>query len=220
MQSIFGSEEEYSGKAPATLMALIRDLRAAYEAGLLTSIDAQELAGEKYVVDRSGRPWCVGLQSLSWYQFEGVSWESVEHAPDAEQIVPIMKWPEVCENCGRTLETEIECPSCEHIQTPEVDFDTDEAMLRFQAFMLTGMGTVPEIFSEGWVPPAGYPDLPMISGPICRRCGNINPGDSVFCNQCASALGCSKCGAINRIEDKFCTQCGQELPAVQFDHPS
>ncbi len=217
MAAIFGEQDEFYGDAPTILAALISSLQKAYEQGALSASEVEEMAAEQFVVDQAGKPWVVGLRSLTWHSFDNGAWQPAGSAPKVEQLVRLMHWPDNCENCGHDLGGQAVCPECDQAQSPEVDFETDEARAAFQTFIMIGMGTIPETAAEAWDPPLSYPDLQLHTGPKCRACGAVNSVASVYCNQCAAALGCTQCGVINRLDDKFCTQCGSELPVLQFE---
>lgn len=217
MAALFGAKAEYYGEAPEILAALVNSLKEAYQQGALPSSAVEDLAAQQFVVDREGRPWLVGLRSLDWYQYDDGDWVRSGEAPKPEDLVRLLRWPETCPKCGEAQKRSPVCPACGEPISPEVDFETDEALGAFQAFILFGMGSIPEPVTGPWNPPPGYPDLGLAAGPRCRACGAVNPAGSRFCNQCATALGCLQCGAINRLADRFCTQCGAELPALQFE---
>jgi hypothetical protein len=103
------------------------------------------------------------------------------------------------------------------MQSPNIDFETEAAQVNFETFVLLGIGSAPEEMTQPWDPPLSYPNLDLHAGPRCRSCGAMNPANSIYCNQCATALGCAQCGSINRLEDRFCTQCGTELMALGFE---
>lgn len=50
---------------------------------------------------------------------------------------------------------------------------------------------------------------------ICKKCGNENNEEAVFCSKCGSRLSdkipCSKCGKENDSNALFCIYCGNKL---------
>ncbi len=217
MADIFGEQEEFYGDPPTVLSALMTSLHKAYQEGVLSSEDVEDLAAEQFVVDVEGKAWTVGLQSLQWYRFEDGDWRQASGALDAQALLPLMRWPEQCENCDEPLNDQVICDSCGHMQSPSVELEREQAQVEFQTFLQIGMGSIPEAIAEDWEFPQSYPDLAIQAGPRCRSCGAVSPTGGIYCNQCATALGCSQCGAINRLEDRFCTQCGTELILLGFD---
>jgi len=52
---------------------------------------------------------------------------------------------------------------------------------------------------------------------LCQKCGNKNPAENKFCNECGRPLypqpqiRCPKCGAITTATMNFCGACGTLL---------
>ncbi len=53
----------------------------------------------------------------------------------------------------------------------------------------------------------------------CQGCGQENPRDSVFCEDCGVKLGrvCEACGTPNASAARFCRKCGASLVEARPD---
>src|SRR5262249_51689941 len=56
-----------------------------------------------------------------------------------------------------------------------------------------------------------FPRVPM----RCSNCGNENPADKKFCEDCGASLAnrCPKCGAETTVGKRFCGECGTAIGA-------
>jgi hypothetical protein len=66
--------------------SLLKDLRASYTAGLLTSAEAAALVEELVLVEPDGTVWAPGFQSGSWFALRQAGWERAAAPPDPQRF--------------------------------------------------------------------------------------------------------------------------------------
>ncbi|HJX40974.1 MAG TPA: FHA domain-containing protein [Anaerolineales bacterium] len=66
--------------------SLLKDLRASYAAGSLTSAEAAALVEELVLVEPDGTVWAPGFQSGSWFALRPAGWERAAAPPDPQRF--------------------------------------------------------------------------------------------------------------------------------------
>lgn len=180
------------GPVPEMLAANVRQLRQAYERGLLPSTDIEVVLADQYLIDREGTFWAVGVRSGRWYRSEEAEWVQVDAPPAAQTLLE--EEPARCPECGQVTLADGTCPNCGQVQGVVLPDLSEEAYARIFAFALLGSGFVPESVADPWEPPGGFPGAETAPEIRCDACQTINPAGSPFCRVCGAALTCPTCG--------------------------
>jgi ribosomal protein L32 len=180
------------GPAPEMLAANVRQLRQAYERGLLPSTDIEVVLADQYLIDREGTFWAVGVRSGRWYRSEEAEWVQVDAPPAAQALLE--EEPARCPECGQVTLADGTCPNCGQVQGVVLPDLSEEAYARIFAFALLGSGFVPESVTDPWEPPGGFPGAETVPEIRCDACQTMNPAGSPFCRVCGAALTCPTCG--------------------------
>jgi hypothetical protein len=203
--------EAPEGIEPTQVLAsVVQTVRSAYEAGQISSTDAETLLGRQYVIDNTGRPWMVGVRSDQWHYFGDEGWVKSNEPPGLDSLARL-EVPQVCGECGHAIEGNAVCPQCGTDVLPVLSDVSDEAYPTILNFMLLALGSLPEPVTDPWDPPSGFPAALEEHGIRCASCSAVNPPGSRFCNRCAASLGCPTCGSQVTPGSKFCTKCGTRL---------
>jgi len=230
----------------------VASLRQSYEQGHLSSDDATEIAARMALLDRQGCFWMPGFWSGDWHRFHTGDWREAE-PPAVDALVRLDEGPRPCDTCRAQLASGLICPACGEAVPPTVvalqppgaplsPEQADRVLIGVAAYMIGGLGTLPEPVAAEWDPPADRPQKSTPESVACPACAHQNPRGSRFCNACGRPLApppapsmppppqpesvrCPHCGAALAPEQAFCSQCGQavrwaEEPAASRFCPS
>jgi hypothetical protein len=153
-----GTEDDMTRSAPDTLAESVAVVRAAYEAGELSSLEAHAMLARRYLVDRSGAFWSVGVRSGSWYRFAEDGWQREVGPPDPGLLVRLQPSVGACPTCGQLAEGGGSCPRCGTSLPNDLVGLSDQAYGAVIQFMLEHVGSLPEPIASPWEPPTGYPN--------------------------------------------------------------
>ena len=223
----------------------IAGLRDAYAQGRLSSDDATEIAARMALLDRQGCFWMPGFWSGEWHRFHAGDWREAE-PPAIDTLVRLDEGPRLCDNCGAQLDSGLICPACGEAVPPTVvslqppgaplpPEQADRVLMGVAAYMIVGLGTIPEPATAEWDPPTDRLQKSTPESIPCPACGHANPLASRFCNACGQPLAppsasippppqpqstrCAHCGVPLAPEQAFCSQCGQAVPSADQASP-
>jgi len=77
------SAEDSVTPAPEAAVELVNRLRDAYQAGMLSTGEAEMVLDELVLLDPAGDLWAPGFESDRWYRLAGTRWEAASAAPRA-----------------------------------------------------------------------------------------------------------------------------------------
>ena len=77
------SAEDSVTPAPEAAVELVKRLRQAYQAGMLSTAEAEMVLDELVLLDPAGDLWAPGFESDRWYRLAGTRWEAAPGAPRA-----------------------------------------------------------------------------------------------------------------------------------------
>ena len=77
------SAEDSVTPAPEAAVKLVKRLRQAYQAGMLSTAEAEMVLDELVLLDPAGDLWAPGFESDRWYRLAGTRWEAAPGAPRA-----------------------------------------------------------------------------------------------------------------------------------------
>jgi hypothetical protein len=146
------------GAEKGTLVESAAAVRAAYEAGALSSLEAHAMLARRYLVDRSGAFWSVGVCSGGWYRFVEDAWQRAGGPPDPASLVRLQPSPAACPACGQPTEGAGSCPNCGAALPSDLVGLSDQAYGAVARFMLEHVGSLPELVAPPWEPPLVYPN--------------------------------------------------------------
>jgi len=82
-QSTVSSTTDDATPAPETAVEVVKHLREAYQAGMLSTAEAEMVLDELVLLDPAGDLWAPGFESDRWYRLAGSRWEAASAAPRA-----------------------------------------------------------------------------------------------------------------------------------------
>ena len=138
-----------------TLKDSIRKIKEEYQAGWLSSQDAEMIAMRHYLIDQQGLFWVVGLESGDWFWKNEESWERASAPPVEDELLKLIG-SEQCSNCDQSLDGGVICPNCGQenlLELPDLSEDVYERILEF----LIEIDSIPEPIGDEWDPPESYP---------------------------------------------------------------
>ena len=138
-----------------TLKDSIRKIKEDYQAGWLSSQDAEVVAMRHYLIDQQGLFWVVGLESGDWYWKNEESWERASAPPEENELLKLVG-SEQCSECDQPLGGVVICPNCGKENLLELPDLADDVYDRILEFLLETDST-PEPVTGEWDPPEGYP---------------------------------------------------------------
>ena len=97
---------------PQAMIDAVGIVRQAYEQGELSSDEATSLLLRRYLIDRWGRFWSVGVRSGRWYVYDQELWTLSDGAPDPETLLRLQPAADVCSACGQPTGGADACPYC------------------------------------------------------------------------------------------------------------
>lgn len=188
------AKTEIDGKTASNALEfvenLVQDVNRSYQRGLLTSLAANALVVEVFLLDVQNRFWTVGFHSNHWYYFELEQWHKAEAPPGIDTL----------------MDTE----------NPPNQEQFDQQVINFLVAMA---GTPPEAIAEEWDPPGHFPE-PVVTCPSCTRVDVGTHTQCKFCNSEIPETSkvvekatkfCTQCGHEQPRQMKFCVQCGTKF---------
>src|SRR3990172_6812513 len=203
--------------------SLLKDLRASYAAGSLTSAEAAALVEELVLVEADGTVWAPGFQSGGWFALRPAGWEraaapldpqrfhhalSAEHAQAAFDRLHAVPVPELIAAPWRPVSgypEALTCPACRALQSGEKE-------------TCWNCGQPAPVLVSPAMPGAA----PRRGGRRARGPTPLGPGDQVqigdvrFVVQ-GPAGRCARCGSPLATGARFCGECGQPVGGAQPD---
>jgi hypothetical protein len=202
---------EFLSLSPANAYErIIMAVADSFQKGQMSSVEVEDFLGGQYIFDDQGRLWAMGLNSRTWYCFDGGSWQARAALPEINTMPKPPRENITCESCGHTFRQGARCPKCGSILNNEQFEKELQANTRLLEFLLSRSDLTPEKIVDPWDPPPGYPPELDLRCPSCQA-SNL-PG-SRHCRACGALLVCPNCGAENRPNSRFCRMCGQRLVA-------
>jgi hypothetical protein len=148
--------------SPIVILADAVDaIRASYGEGRVDSATAQSLLAQRFLIDKQGRAWTVGVSSAKWYQFQDDGWEARGAPPPPDTLARLLPPTDPCPGCNEILERGGPCPTCGTIVPPNLDQVDKSAQVTVLAFLVRGAGSLPEPVTQPWAAPPGYPNVTL-----------------------------------------------------------
>jgi hypothetical protein len=169
---------------------LVKDVNRSYERGLLTSLTANALVADVFLMDVQNRFWTVGFHTTAWYYFELEQWHKADEPPANDALMDT--------------------------KSPANQEQFDQQVINFLVAMA---GTPPEAIAEDWEPPVHFPE-PVVKCTSCSRVDVGNHTHCKFCNSELPETSmvvekttkfCIQCGHEQSRQMKFCVQCGAKF---------
>jgi hypothetical protein len=136
-------------------------IKDGYGEGRIDSQTAASLLAQRFLIDKSGRAWTVGVGSAKWYLYQDDGWEARGAPPLAETLARLLPPTDPCPGCGETLSLGGPCPNCGTVVPPHLDGVAEDAQVAVLAFLVRGAGSLPEPVTLPWEPPPGYPNVTL-----------------------------------------------------------
>lgn len=184
------SEGKSASSASDFMVQMFEGVQVSYRQGHITSVAAQALLSDIFLMDKQSRFWTLGFRSKKWYFFEAERWHQASAAPDPSEL----------------MDTD---SSAHQEQISQMVIN----------FLVAMAGNPPEPIAAEWDPPGHFPE-PVLVCPNCSRVDVGLHTQCKFCNSELPQMVttpekttkfCTQCGHEQPRQMKFCIQCGAKF---------